>query len=187
MSKIFDFQKTPLKGLFKVDRKLNQDDRGIFSRFFCVNEFKEIGLSKHIEQINYSMTKKKGTVRGMHFQYPPFSETKIVSCIEGEVFDVAIDLRVNSPTLFQWHSEILSSSSQSALFIPEGFAHGFQALTNNCKLLYLVTSPYAPNSEGGVSALDPKLSINWPFEIVNMSAKDSTQPFLDEQFKGIKF
>ena len=186
MSQRFDFQKTSLEGLFKIDRKPITDSRGAFSRFFCIEEFKEVGFNHSIQQINHSITKQKGTVRGLHFQYPPFSETKIVSCVKGSVFDVAVDLRQNSPTFLQWHAEILSNENQSTLFIPDGFAHGFQTLEDNCELLYLVSNIYAPDSEGGVHALDSKIAINWPLEVVKMSKRDSTQPNINKGFKGIE-
>ena len=186
MSQRFDFQKTPLDGLFKIDRKPIKDSRGAFSRFFCIEEFKEVRFNNSIQQINHSITKQKGTVRGLHFQYPPFSETKIVSCMKGVVFDVAVDLRQHSPTFLQWHAEILSAENQSALFIPDGFAHGFQTLEDNCELLYLVSNIYSPDSEGGVHSLDSKIAINWPLEVAKMSKRDRIQPYIDKAFKGIE-
>ena len=184
MSGRFIFSSTPIEGLYKLERKLIQDHRGFFTRIFCEDEFKDLDACFSVKQINHSLTKKKGTVRGLHFHYPPVSEAKFVSCTKGKIFDVAIDLRINSPTFLKWHSEILTNNS--ALFIPAGFAHGFQTLTNNCELLYSVSSPHTPDSEGAFSVLDPKLSINWPLEIENMSPRDEAHPFIDEEFKGIK-
>ena len=137
MSKFFDFMTTPLNGLYQIERKQINDQRGFFSRLFCAEEFKEIGCFKPFVQVNHSMTKKKGAVRGMHFQYPPYAESKVVACIRGEVLDIAVDIRNNSKTYLHWHSAVLSDKNLRSFYIPEGFAHGFQALTEDCQLLYL--------------------------------------------------
>lgn len=186
MNKRFNFVETPLDGLFLIERNAIKDSRGFFSRFFCVDEFKEIGLQKSIQQMNHTLTHKKGAIRGLHFQYPPHEEAKIVSCIQGEVLDVAVDIRKNSSTFLQWHAEILTAENQSSLYIPEGFAHGFQTLVDNCQLLYMHTATYAPNSEGALNALDPQLGIDWPVDITDISERDSGHPMLvDSQFEGV--
>lgn len=185
MSQRFDFIETPLAGLFRVDRKPITDSRGFFTRFFCAEEFKEIGFNQPIAQINHTLSRHKGAIRGMHFQYPPQTETKIVTCIQGEVLDVAVDIRKGSSTFLQWHAEVLSAENQSSLYIPDGFAHGFQALTNDCQLLYLHSVSYAPNVEGALNVLDPTLAIDWPLEVTEISERDRNHPLLDSQFEGI--
>lgn len=181
----FDVIDTPISGLKVVQRKAIRDTRGYFSRFFCADEFRQAGLDSHIAQINHSYSKITGTVRGMHFQLPPHAEVKFVSCIRGEIFDVAVDLRRNSPTFLQWHGEILSAENQRSLLIPEGFAHGFQTLTDDCELLYLVSAPYAPGAEGGVNAQDPMLKIGWPLPVTEISDKDRKMPLLPVGYCGI--
>lgn len=182
----FDVIDTPLAGLKVVQRKPIRDARGYFSRFFCAEEFRQAGLNSRIAQINHSHSKTAGTVRGMHYQLPPHAETKFVSCIRGEIFDVAVDLRRNSPTFLKWHGEILSAENQRSLLIPEGFAHGFQTLTEDCELLYLVSAAYAPTAEGGVNALDPMLKIEWPLPVTEMSEKDRNNVMLSQEYSGIK-
>ena len=181
----FDFIPTRLKGLTIVGRKPVEDGRGLFERLFCARELEEIGLQRPIVQVNHSITRKKGTVRGMHFQYPPHAETKIVTCMKGEVFDVAVDIRADSPTFLQWHAEILSAENRKSLFIPEGFAHGFQTLTEDCQLLYFHTKSYASDAEGGLNAQDPLLGISWPRSIAEISDRDRGHPYLSKDFSGI--
>ena len=142
----FDFIQTPLSGLVLVQRKVIEDHRGFFSRFYCAEEFSDVGINKPIAQINHTLTRKKGAVRGLHFQYPPYAETKIVSCLSGKIWDVAVDLRCDSPTFLQWHGEILSADNRTSLLIPEGYAHGFQSLTEDCELIYLHTAAYHSES-----------------------------------------
>ncbi len=181
----FDFTRTSLKGLYRIDRKPIVDKRGFFSRLFCAEEFKDVGLTQPVAQMNYTLTNKKGTIRGMHFQYAPHTEIKVVSCIQGEIFDVAVDIRKDSPTYLQWHSEILSEENQRSIYIPEGFAHGFQTLTEDCKLLYLHSNFYAPESEGAINAMDPKLAIQWPHQATEISERDKNHPMLDDILKGV--
>ena len=185
MSQRFNFIETSLKDLYKIEQKPIEDERGFLSRFFCAEEFKEIGFTKPIAQMNHTFTKQKGAVRGMHFQNSPHTETKIITCMRGEVFDVAVDIRKNSPTFLQWHAEILSEKNQSSLYIPDGFAHGFQTLTENCELLYIHSSSYQPDAEGALNALEPKLSIDWPLEITEISERDRNNPMISSEFKGI--
>jgi dTDP-4-dehydrorhamnose 3,5-epimerase len=176
---------TRLAGVYRVERKPITDRRGFFSRFFCAEEFKEMGLTKPISQMNHSLTRQKGAVRGMHYQLPPCAETRIVTCIQGAVFDVAVDIRAGSPTFLQWHGERLSAEHSSSLYIPEGFAHGFQTLTNDCQLFYLHSGFYAPEKEAALHALDPILAIDWPLAIGEMSDRDGSHAQLTSQFKGI--
>lgn len=181
----FDFLPTPLADLSVICRKTITDSRGSFGRLFCVEEFKEIGLSKPIVQINRSITRRKGVVRGLHFQYPPHAETKIVSCLKGKVFDVAVDLRSGSPTFLCWHGEVLSAGNQKAFYVPEGFAHGFQTLEEDSELLYFHTNYYVPTAEGALNVVDTKLGINWPLAISELSERDSTHPFIESDFSGV--
>ena len=182
----FSIIDTPLAGLKVIKRESIGDSRGHLARIFCVDALKSAGWEKPIVQINQTITKRRGSVRGMHFQNPPYSEMKLVSCLHGEIWDVAVDLRKNSPTFLHWHAEHLSLDNQHALLIPEGFAHGFQTLSDNCELLYLHTAPYMPGVEGGIKPNDPKLGISWPLDFVEMSTRDAGHPEVGDQFTGIE-
>jgi len=179
------FTKTSIKNLYIIEPEPFEDQRGMFSRIYCKNELEKIGHTKEIVNINHSLTKLKGVIRGMHFQYPPKSEIKMVKCIKGSVYDVAIDLRRNSLTFLKWHAEILSAENMKMLYIPEGFAHGFQTLTKDCELIYFHTEFYSPQSEGGIRYNDPSVNIQWPLEITEISKKDSEIKLLNYNFKGI--
>ncbi len=180
-----DFFDTPLAGLQVVQRKPIEDTRGFLSRFFCAEEFKRAGLNKSISQINHTLTHKKGAIRGLHYQKPPHAETKVVSCIKGEIFDVAVDLRKNSSTFLRWHGEVLSAKNQRSMLIPEGFAHGFQTLTEECELIYLHTSPYVQEAEAAFNVTDPRLEIAWPLAITELSDRDRLHPMITPDFEGI--
>ena len=180
------FIETPIKDLYIIEPELNQDKRGRFYRIFCKKDFKTIEFSEDIVQINLSLTKKKGSIRGMHFQFPPKAEIKMVKCIQGSVFDVAIDLRENSPTFLKWHGEILSSENLKMILIPKGFAHGFQILEKNSELLYFHSEFYTPELESGIRYNDPKINIRWPLEITQISDRDKNFEYIHSDFKGIK-
>ncbi len=182
----FDFHPTPLEGLWIVQRRPIADERGFFCRFFCAEEFRAAGLKKPIDQINHTHTVKKGAIRGLHFQYPPHAECKIVSCLRGEVLDVAVDIRKSSPAFLHWHGEILSASNQKSLLIPEGFAHGFQTLVDDCELIYLHSVPFYEHSEGAINIADPKIGIVWPIPITDISNRDLHHPFITDKFKGVE-
>jgi dTDP-4-dehydrorhamnose 3,5-epimerase len=181
----FDFLPTPLAGVVVVQRRRLEDRRGCLSRLYCAEEFRAAGVAKPLAQINLTLTRRRGTVRGMHFQWPPHAETKLVTCVRGEVFDVAVDLRRNSTTFLTWHGEVLSAANQRSLLIPEGCAHGFQALTDECELVYLHTAAFDPSADAGVNASDPRLSIQWPLEIADMSDRDRNHPLVTDAFEGI--
>jgi len=182
----FEIFDTPLLDLKLIQRKLLGDHRGYLERLFCKEEFQAILGHKIIAQINHTFTAEQSTIRGMHFQHPPFAETKFISCLRGEVFDVAVDLRASSPTFLKWHAELLTADNQKTLLIPEGFAHGFQTLTKNCEMLYFHTMPYQQNAEDGLHPADPALGITWPMPITEMSSRDSGHLFLNEKnFKGL--
>jgi dTDP-4-dehydrorhamnose 3,5-epimerase len=161
------------------------DHRGAFSRLFCADELKEVLGSQRIVQINHSLSRNAGTVRGMHYQIPPHAEMKIVRCLRGRVFDVAVDLRQGSKTFLDWVAVELSPENRRAFVIPAGCAHGFQTLEEDTELLYLHTAFYAPEAESGVRFDDPKLNIRWPLAPVEMSVRDQHHPLLAEDFKGV--
>jgi dTDP-4-dehydrorhamnose 3,5-epimerase len=180
------FTELPLKKAYLIETKPVQDKRGFLKRIYCDREFKEIGHGKSIVQINYTLTKKRGSIRGMHYQHPPFCETKIVQCTRGKIFDVIIDIRKNSSTFLNWHGEILSSNDMKMIYIPEGFAHGFQTLENNCELLYLHTEYYYPEYEDGIRFNDTRISIKWKRKVTEYSERDGNHKLLDDSFKGIE-
>ena len=185
MTSRFDVTKTPLLGVHVLQRRPLGDSRGYLERMYCSDELRSLLTNSHIVQINHTLTDKRGTVRGMHFQYPPHAEIKLVSCLRGEVFDVAVDLRRDSPTFLQWHAEILSEDNHKTLFIPEGFAHGFQALGDNCEMIYFHTAAYHQASEGSLRVDDPRLAIRWPLPVAGLSVRDAAHPFLNEDFSGV--
>jgi len=181
----FTVQATKLDGLAVVQRTMVGDERGCLSRLFCAEELRAAGWMWPISQINHALTTVAGTVRGMHFQYPPKAEAKLVSCLRGAVWDVAVDLRKGSPTFLHWHAEELSAANRRALLIPPGFAHGFQSLEPDCELLYLHSEAYDPALEGALNPRDPALGITWPREIAVISDKDAKQPMISSNFQGV--
>lgn len=185
MSTPFDLIPTSLYGLQVLTRKVFGDSRGWLERIFCNTELEEVLGSRQVLQINRTITRRQGCVRGMHYQYAPSAEMKFVSCLHGEVFDVAVDLRPNSSTFLKWHAEILSANNHKTLVIPEGFAHGFQALEDDCEMLYLHTATYDPDMEGALNALDPMLAITWPQPITEMSLRDAGHPMIEIGFAGV--
>lgn len=185
MSARFEIFGTALEGLHVLQRKPLSDGRGYLERLFCSEELQTVIAEKAIMQINHTLTAKRGTVRGMHFQYPPHAETKFVSCLRGEVFDVAVDLRRHSPSFLQWHGEVLSAGNYRTLVIPEGFAHGFQTLTDDCEMLYFHTASYQPSAEGGLNAQDSRLAIQWPLPVSEQSIRDTEHPTITPDFQGI--
>lgn len=181
----FAVEETPLSGLKRITRTRLGDDRGFLSRLFCTEELAEAGWTKPIAQINHTHTALAGTARGLHFQRPPHAEMKLVSCLAGEVFDVAVDLRKGSPTFLKWHGEVLSGENGAALLIPEGFAHGFVTLSDHVSMLYCHSEFYAPGAEAGLNLEDPRIGIQWPRMIVSMSMRDENHPMLTPEFEGI--
>ena len=182
----FTVSSLPLDGLKLLRRQRLNDSRGYLERLFCAEELAVAGWSKHVTQINRTLTVKCGAVRGMHYQKPPSAEMKLVTCICGEIWDVAIDLRADSATFLQWHAEILSADNNCTLLIPEGFAHGFQTLSANVELLYFHTSSHVPSAEACLNALDSSFAIDWPLEITEISQKDAMHPFIDSNFEGVR-
>ena len=176
---------TPLTGLKLIERKPVGDARGFLSRLFCESELAAAGWTRGIAQINHTLTRKQGAVRGMHFQRAPHVEMKLVSCLRGAVWDVAVDLRAGSPTFLKWHAAELSADNHRSLLIPEDFAHGFQTLTADCELLYLHSVAYVPDAEGGLQPQDPALAIAWPLAISEISARDSQHALLTQAYTGL--
>jgi len=170
------FKETKIEGLYIIEPELKIDERGYFARIFCKNEFKKIGFDFNIVQINRSLTKKRGTIRGLHFQKPPKSEDKIVVCLKGKIFDVALDLRKNSLTFGKWVGVELSEGNKKIFLIPKGFAHGFQTLTDDCEILYFMSEFYSPKYEGGIRWDDPFFNIKWPIKNPILSEKDKNWP-----------
>jgi len=176
---------TPLAGLVRVQRQPVGDARGSLVRLFCADELREAGWNTPVAQINLTRTARAGTVRGMHFQHPPHAEIKLVSCLRGEVWDVAVDLRRGSPTFLRWHAERLSADNHVALLIPQGFAHGFQTLVDDVEMLYCHSAPYTAHAEGGLRPLDPRLALAWPLPVGEMSARDAGHPLVTADFEGV--
>ncbi len=167
------FTETKLKGAFIVDVEPREDDRGFFARSWCEDEFREHGLNSRIVQCNISFNKKRGTLRGMHYQAAPYAEAKLVRCTMGAIYDVIIDLRDDSPTFKQWVSVELTAENRRALYVPENFAHGFQTLKDNSEVFYQMTEFYHPEYAHGVRWNDLTFGIKWPlFDLVIISEKD---------------
>ncbi len=181
----FILHPTPLNGLQTIERRPTGDSRGFLERLFCQETLNSFLQGKTIRQINRTLTQKKGTVRGLHFQYPPHAETKIVSCIKGQVWDVVVDLRRSSSTFLQHHAVLLSGDNHKSYLIPEGFAHGFLTLSPDCEMLYFHTADYNTEAEGALNPLDPRLAISWPEPIIERSERDTNHPMLTDDFHGM--
>ena len=179
------FTETLLKGSYVIEVNAFSDDRGWFARTYCKKEFSTIGHTGEWVQMNHSFTKQKGTIRGMHYQLPPFTEIKLVRCITGAVYDVIIDLRKESATFLQWFGVELSAQNKKMIYIPEGFAHGFQALSDDCELIYHHSQFYTPDAEGGIKYNDTKVKVYWPLPVTNISERDNRHELLNDNFKGI--
>jgi dTDP-4-dehydrorhamnose 3,5-epimerase len=166
------FEETTLRGAFIIDLQRHEDDRGFFARAFCQREFEERGLKPVIAQSNIGFNKRKGTLRGMHFQLPPAADTKLVRVTRGAILDIIVDLRPESPTYLQHVAVELSADNHRAIYIPERFAHGNQALEDNTEMTYHAGEFYTPGSEGGLPYDDPRLGLSWPLPVTMMSNKD---------------
>ena len=180
------FNETKLKGAFIIDIERREDSRGFFARAFCQHEFEAHGLKPMIAQANIAFNKKRGTMRGMHFQVPPVAETKLVRCTRGAILDIIVDLRPESPTYLQHIAVELNEDNSRALYVPERFAHGYQVLRDNTETSYQVGEFYAPGSEGGLFYNDPRLALPWPLPVSVISEKDEQWKLLDEQESEIK-
>ena len=177
---------TPLAGLIEIEQSAVIDARGRFTRLFCEQAFAPIRPHLHFTQINWSHTQGRGSLRGLHYQKPPAAEAKLIRCLRGRVYDVAVDVRADSPTFLRWHAVELAEDNNRAFFLPEGFAHGFQALTDEVQLLYMHTAPWAPDCEAGLRHDDPLLAIAWPLSVAEVSARDQRHPLIAPGFAGIR-
>ena len=182
----FEIRATPLDALFVVEREIRADARGHLSRIFSAHELAAVGWDKPIAQINQTITRARGTVRGLHYQRPPHAEMKLVTCLRGAVWDVAVDLRAGSATFLRWHAAELSADNRRAMLIPEGFAHGMQALTDDAELVYCHSAPYAAHAEDGLHPQDPALDIAWPLPIAALSERDAASPGVPKGFAGLR-
>lgn len=176
---------TPITDLMVAESKAYKDERGAFARLFCEQSLSAVIGGRKIVQINHSRTEALGAVRGLHFQRPPHAEMKLVRCLKGKVWDVAVDLRPHSPSYKRWYAHMLSPENAHMMVIPEGFAHGFQVLEAGCELLYLHTAFYKPEVEGGLRYDDPELGIAWPLPVTDISARDSNHAYINSSFRGI--
>lgn len=172
------FEESPLPGVFIIDLEPAEDDRGFFARGWCQKEFSDHGLTSELRQVNISQNHGIGTLRGLHMQSAPHEEAKLVRCSRGKIYDVAVDMRKTSPNYLQWFGHELSSENRTALYIPRGFAHGYQTMTDDSEVFYLISDFYAPGAEIGFRYDDPKIGINWPGEVLAMSDKDRNIPLL---------
>lgn len=176
----------PLEGAAEFRATPHRDDRGFFCRWFCQRELDVVNAGRPIQQINCSHTTRKGTIRGLHFQLPPHAEDKVVRCIRGRLFDVIVDIRRASSTFGKWHGLVLDAGEMNMVYVPRGFAHGFQTLEDDCQILYLHTEFHAPGAEAGLRYDSPALNIAWPLEITEFSHRDRTLPLFDADYEGIE-
>ncbi len=175
----------PLEGAAVLRTEARRDSRGWFARWFCQEEMAALNQGRAIQQINSSFTAQSGAVRGLHFQVAPHAEDKIVRCVAGRVFDVMVDLRKNSQTFGSWHGVELDAEEMNMVYIPRGFAHGFQTLTTDCQMLYLHTDFFAPEHQGGLHYASPELGIEWPLKVTEISKRDASLPTFNETFSGL--
>ena len=183
---VVNWRSTPLAGVYEIQLTPNGDARGRFTRLFCEQELAAIRPGLHFTQINLSETRVRGTVRGLHYQVPPAAEAKLIRCLRGRVHDVVVDLRTGSPTFLHWQWVELADDNDLALFIPGGFAHGFQTLTDEVDLLYMHTTPWTPASEHGLRHDDPRLAITWPLPVAMLSERDGGYSLIDSDFRGVR-
>jgi len=182
----FELENTGLNGLFHIKPKPIGDNRGYFERLFCEKEFSSIGMEDKIVNINHSYTRAKGAIRGLHFQLPPYAEDKIVMCLKGAVYDVAVDNRRGSNTFLRWHAETLRGEDRNMLYIPKGFMHGFQALEEETEILYFTTAHYSKEYERGFRFDDPTVGIPWPLPVSETSERDKLLPLIDIGYDGVE-
>jgi dTDP-4-dehydrorhamnose 3,5-epimerase len=174
-----NFHNTSLAGAMVIDSDRFEDDRGYFARTFCVEEFAEHGLETAFAQHNHSCSRARGTLRGMHFQRSPHAEVKLVRVVRGALYDVILDLRPDSPTYLKWESFELTAENGRTLYVPIGFAHGFQTLADDTHVIYQISHSYTPGAAAGLRFDDPAFGIEWPLPVTNMSEKDTTWPYVD--------
>ncbi len=180
------FERTPIEGLWQIETAPRADERGSLTRVFCAEAFERVAPGLRFVQVNHSITHKRGTIRGLHFQRAPAAEWKLIRCLRGRVFDIAVDLRERSATFGRWHAVELSQDNQREILIPPGCAHGFQALADRCELLYQHSEAYAPDREDGVRHDDPRLAIAWPEPETAMSPRDRAFPAIEAGFEAVR-
>lgn len=180
------FHETPLQDVFLIEPEKRGDERGFFARVFCEDEFAARGLETRFVQANNSLTAKKGTLRGMHYQLPPASEVKVVRCIRGGFHDLIVDLRPDSASFGKWFGADLTAENRMMMYVPRGFAHGFVTLTDDAEAYYLVSAPYSPQQERGLRFDDPWFSAEWPVRPTEVSAKDGSWPAFDPSHHAIE-
>lgn len=180
------FHRTPLGGARIIELEKRGDDRGFFARYYCAREFAGDGLEPGFVQINNSLTARKGTLRGLHYQLPPAAEVKVVRCVRGALWDAIVDLRPDSPTYMKWHAAELSAENRLMMYVPRGFAHAILTLTDDVEAIYLVSDFYAPEQERGLRWDDAAFAIEWPITPVEISPKDARWPDFDPVFHGIE-
>lgn len=185
MTDRFTAEQAPLAGLTILRRHRLEDRRGFLTRLFCAGDLAAFGWTGPIAQLNETGTRHRGTVRGMHFQLPPHAEIKLVTCTRGRVFDVVVDIREGSPTFLKSFGIELSEENAVSLLIPKGFAHGFQALSDDVRMIYAHSEPYAAEAEGGLHCNDPLLAIGWPLPVENLSPRDAAHPYLQTGYRGV--
>ena len=179
------FTETELQGVYTIEPEVFQDQRGEFFRLYDREGFSKIGFNGEFVQVNRSINKKKATLRGMHYQLKPYDEVKLIQCTRGKVSDVIIDIRKGSPTFLKWIAVELSETNKTMIFIPGGFAHGFQTLEDESHLLYFHSRPYSPGFEGAIRYNDGRVGVRWPLPVSVISDRDNNHPMLDSNFKGI--
>lgn len=177
------FTETPIPGVWVIDVEPFEDERGFFGRMWCRSELEQHGLNPRVEQANVGYSKKRGTLRGLHYQAAPHKEAKYIKCTRGSVYDVAVDLRSNSPSFCRWFGTELSDRNRTMLYVPEGCAHGYISLTDEAEILYLTSAAYAHDAAGGVRWDDPVFGIEWPIEPEVVSVQDKTWPLVEEKSK----
>ncbi len=185
MSGRFDLVRSVLGGVQLLQRRRIGDDRGFLSRLFDSAELEAFGWSGTVQQINETGTARKGTLRGFHFQHPPFAEAKLVTCTAGAIYDVALDLRRGSPTFLQHVGVELSAENGLSFLIPPGFAHGFQTLSDDVRMIYAHSAPYSAEAEDALNCLDPAIGVPWPLPVALMSERDRTRPMLSDSYQGV--
>lgn len=185
MARMERIRTTEIDGLAVVERRPYEDGRGTLDRLFEVELTERLLPGFRVAQVNHTVTRHSGTVRGMHYQLPPYADEKIVTCLRGRVFDVAVDVRRGSATFLQWHGEVLEPAKPRSLLLPAGFAHGFQALADDSEVLYVHGASYRPGAEAGLRPDDPALGINWPTPPILVSERDSDHPLIVDGWDGV--
>lgn len=180
------FHRTPVADARVIELEKRGDDRGFFARFFCEREFGDEGLETRFVQANNSLSAKKGTLRGMHYQLAPSAEVKVVRCLKGALWDAILDLRPDSPTFLKWFGAELTAENRLMMYVPRGFAHAILTLTDDTEALYLVSDFYAPQEERGIRWNDPRFGIEWPIQPAEISEKDASWPDFDPDFHGVE-